>query len=306
MDRSKSIEVDAARAICRIDGVDYPAVGLGTYRLTGPVCKEAVRSAMEAGYRIVDTATYYGNFEGVGEALRGEDRGLFYIISKVWPDKHSPVELRKDLELTLKQLQLDYLDAYLLHWPNSTIPIESTLATMEEFRREKKIRHIGLSNVTVNHLKRALEVGVPISWVQVEMHPYFCDARLLQFCREKFIAVQAWRPLDLGRILEDEMLGEMGAKYGKTACQIALRWIVQHGCVPLPGSQNKKHIRENLEIADFALSGIEMEAIDHRAFAGSRFRLGKERGFGFTDEFDFSYEQCWPHSSYQIGGRTSI
>lgn len=294
---ARSIEVDAALSFCRIDGVEYPAVGLGTYRSTGPACKEAVRSAIESGYRIIDTATFYKNFEGIGEALRGEDRRSFYIVSKVWHDKHSPVELRKDLEFTLNQLGLDYLDAYLLHWPNSSIPIESTLSTMEEFRREKKIRHIGLSNVSVNHLKRALEVGIPISWVQVEMHPYFCDARLLQFCREHSIVIQAWRPLDLGRILEDELLGEIGAKYGKTACQIALRWIVQHGCIPLPGSQNKRHIQENLDIRDFALSGVEMEAINRRAFAGSRFRLEKERGLGFTDEFDFTYEQCWPRSS---------
>ena len=103
---------------------------------------------------------------------------------------------------------------------------------MDALRREKKIRHIGLSNVSVNHLKKALEVGVPITWVQVEMHPYFYDGALLEFCRENGIGVQAWRPLNLGKFGEDELLIEIGKKHGKTVSQVALRWIVQHGCVP--------------------------------------------------------------------------
>ena len=291
---SNPIEVDIKSGLCKIEGMDYPSIGFGTYPLTGKVCAIAVEQAAKAGYRIIDTATYYENFDGIAEALKGQDRRSFYIVSKVWHDMQSPENLRRDLDSTLEQLQTDYLDAYLIHWPNSKISIKGTLTAMEELRRHKKIRHIGLSNVSVNHLKRALEVGVPISWVQVEMHPYFFDAALLDFCQKHSIAIQAWRPLDLGRIGEDKMLIDIGKKYGKTACQVTLRWIVQHGCVPLPGSKNETHIRENLDISDFSLTQDEMQQIDQRALKGTRFRLEEQHGLGFTDEFDFSYDECWP------------
>ncbi len=292
---SNPVEVDIKNGICKIDGIDYPSIGFGTYPLTDNVCTTALGEAVKAGYRIIDTATYYENFDSIAEVLRDQDRSYFYIISKVWHDKQSPEDLCRDLDLTLSQLQTDYLDAYLLHWPNNKISIKDTLTRMEELRQHKKIRHIGLSNVSVNHLKKALEIGVPISWVQVEMHPYFFDADLLDFCREHSITVQAWRPLDLGRMSKDKMLTDIGGKYGKTACQVALRWIVQHGCIPLPGSKNEAHIRENLDIRDFFLSKEEMQKIDQRAVKGTRFRLEEEHGLGFTDEFDFSYEECWPN-----------
>lgn len=292
---SNPIELNIKSGICKIDGIDYPIVGFGTYPLTGKICTTAVEQAIATGYRILDTATYYENFSSIAKALQGQDRRRFYIISKVWHDMVSSEDLERDLDSTLKQLQTDYLDAYLIHWPNSKTSIEETLTAMEELRQHKKIRHIGLSNVSVNHLKKALENGVPITWVQVEMHPYFYDSDLLDFCREHSITVQAWRPLDLGRISKDKFLAEMGEKHGKSACQMALRWIVQHGCVPLPGSKNENHIRENLDIMNFALSKEEIQKINQRALAGTRFRLKEEDGLGFTDEFDFSYEECWPN-----------
>lgn len=186
------IGIDIKSGICRIDEIDYPVIGFGTYPLTGKACTAAVEQAAKIGYRIIDTATYYRNFDGIAKALKDQDRRRFYIISKVWHNMQSPADLRKDLDLTLEQLQTDYLDAYLLHWPNSEIPIEKTLAAMEELRRDKKIRHIGLSNVSVNHLKRALELGIPITWVQIEMHPHFYDPELLKFCQEHSIMVQAY------------------------------------------------------------------------------------------------------------------
>ena len=289
-----SIEIDAEKGSCRIEGTTYPSIGFGTYPMKDNVCTIAVSHAMDYGYRMIDTATFYDNFESIAHALQGRDRGQFYIISKVWHDQQSPIALRCDLEQTLKHLRTDYLDLYLLHWPNSTIPIEETLHAMNLLRKEGKIRHIGLSNVTVNHLKRALEVNVPITWVQSEMHPYFYDRALLDFCQSHDIAIQAWRPLDLGRIKDDPLLVSIGNNHGKTPCQIALRWIVQHGCIPLPSSKNEAHIKENLDSLNFSLSTEEMDQIDHRAAAGKRFRVTEDVGLGFCDEFDLTYQQCWP------------
>lgn len=273
---------------------EYPAIGFGTYRLKQDACFHAVRQAAELGYRVIDTATFYGNFEPIGRALKTFGRQNFYLISKVWPDSQTPEGLKKDLAATLKQLQTDYLDLYLLHWPNSSIPIEATLQTMEELRKQGKIRHIGLSNVTVNHLKRALEVGVPISWVQVEMHPHFYDAELVQFCHAHSIGVQAWAPLGRGHLSEDALLKEIGERYSKTASQVALKWSVQHGCLPLPMSRNREHIAQNMASLDFNLSETDMQRIDENARKGERFRLTATSGLGFTDEFDYTYEQCWP------------
>lgn len=280
--------------ICNIEGVEYPAIGFGTYPLRGETCLQAVTQAAELGLRIIDTATFYENFDPIHSALRQFGRENFYIISKVWPFEQTPEKLRKDFQETLEQLQTSYLDAYLLHWPNSTIAIEDTLQAMEELRVAGKIRHIGLSNVTVNHLKRALEVGVPISWVQVEMHPHFYDAELLEFCDDHNIVVQAWAPLGRGNLSHDALLASIGQKYGKTAAQVALRWIIQHKCLPLPGSKNKDHMQQNLSVLDFNLSPDEMEEIDARAKVGARERVTPEVGVGFTDEFDFAYEECWP------------
>lgn len=288
-----TVEIDSDKNLCRIDQAKYPIVGYGTYPLTGKACTVAVEQAIQVGYRMIDTATYYRNFDGIAKALSGKDRARFYLVSKVWHDEQSPEDLRKNLEANLAEMHIDYLDAYLLHFPNSQIPIEQTLGAMNELRLAKKIHHIGLSNISVNHLKRALEVGVPITWVQIEMHPHFCDFELLDFCHEHSIGVQAWAPLGRGRLSKDPLLDKIGQKYGKNASQVAIRWIIQHNCIPLPGSSNEKHMHENFDIHDFTLTKEDMSAIDKRAKIGKRERF-TNKAFGFVDELDFSYEQCWP------------
>lgn len=278
----------------------YIKLGFGTYPLKGDICFHAVLQAGKLGYRIIDTATFYKNFEPIGQALKILGREKFYIISKVWPTAQTPEKLQEDIEITLNQLQTDHVDAYLLHWPNSKIPIEDTLNTMEKIKKQGMIRHIGFSNFTVNHMKRALECNVPVSWVQVEMHPFFYDAELLKFCQEKSIGVQAWSPLARGGLNQDPLMKQLEQKYRKTAAQIALKWIIQHNCLPLPSSQNENHMRQNLDIGDFILSPEDIQTIDQRAALGKRVRINNDLGLGFTDEFDFNYEQCWPkiHKSH--------
>lgn len=285
-----------ADGFCTIENTQFSIVGFGTSRLQNERCSNALECAMQSGYRIIDTATYYENFEPIGEVLKKYDREKFYIISKVWPTHHTPELIRQDINRTLEQLQLNYIDAYLLHWPNSNVPLEKTLGTLEELRRAHLIRHIGLSNVTVNHLERVFELNVPITWVQVEMHIDFYDAELLKMCHEKSIMVQAWAPLGRGRLVDNALLAELGKKYQKTPAQIALKWIAQHGCIPLVRSENPKHIQENIDIMSFTISAEDMLMLDKKAAAGQRERLLAEEGLGFTDEFDYSYQDCWPKS----------
>jgi diketogulonate reductase-like aldo/keto reductase len=279
---------------CQIDGIKYAAVGFGTFPLKDKTCFTAIEIALECGYQIIDTATYYENFDPISDALKKYERSNFYLISKVWPNSHTCQLLREDLKLTLEKLGTSYLDAYFLHWPNSTISIEETLSTLEDFRVNQLIRHIGMSNVNVNHLKRALELKIPITWVQVEMNPFYYDPELLTFCKNNNIAIQAWGPLGRGRINDDTLLANLGKKYGKTSSQIAIKWIIQNGCIPLPGSKTPKHIKENIEIKDFVLNEEEMQLINERARNGQRERVTLDMGAGFADEFDYSYEECWP------------
>ena len=267
------------RAICQIEGISYPAVGFGTYLLTEEEAFLAVKQAGELGYRIFDTATFYRNFEPVGRALRQMGREKAYVISKVWPDsQHDPL-VKKDLETTLRELRMDRLDAYLIHWPNHTIAIEETLGAMDALRKEGKVRHLGLSNVTVAHLTRVVECGIPFTWVQVEMHPHFCDFALLEWCQARGIAVQAWAPLGRGQMSVDPDLVAIGKKYGKTASQVALKWIVQNGCLPLPCSRNPMHMASNLAVADWLLVEEDMQRIRMRAQQGARTRISLDIEF---------------------------
>ena len=208
----------------------------------------------------------------------------------MWSDKQHYGDVFKDLEFTLNELQTNYIDAYLTHWPNHKIPIEETLLAMRELQDQKKIRHIGLSNVTTRHLKKALLAKVPITWVQIEMHPFFFDRELLLFCKGHSIQIQAWAPLARGLVKEDPLLLRMAKSHKKSPSQIALRWILQHNCLPLPGSKTKQHIEENFDIFDFSLAPSEMDEIDARAILGQRRRYD-------WDEFDFSFEDCWPKSA---------
>ena len=179
---STPIEV-TSEGLCWIEGIKYAAVGFGTFPLKDETCFTAVEIASECGYRIIDTATYYGNFVPISDVVKKHGRNNFYLISKVWPNSHTRQLLQDHLKLTLEKLQTNYLDAYFLHWPNSSVPIEETLSTLEEFRINQLIRHIGMSNVNINHLKRALELKIPITWVQVEMNPFYYDPELLAFCK---------------------------------------------------------------------------------------------------------------------------
>lgn len=273
-----------------IEDRKLPSIGFGTYPLTGNSCYQAVQTAIKTGYQIIDTATFYNNYDAVGKAI-AENRDELYLISKVWTDSQTAEKLEADLKNCLHAMKIDSLDCYLIHWPNSSVPIEETLGQMQALQKQGLVKHLGISNPSKNHLKRAQEVGVSINWVQFEMHPEFCDFDVLAFCHKHTIGLQAWGPLGRGRLAKHSLLEKLGEKYNKTAAQIALRWITQHDCIPLPGSQNPDHIKDNFTIFDFTIDNEDMKKIDKQAANGTR------ETYAGLDEFDFAYEQCWPKRS---------
>ena len=242
--------------------VETPALGLGTWQLTGGACEEVVEAALDLGYRHIDTAEVYGNEEEVGRALASSSlrREDVFLTSKVARDHLRASDVNRACHRSLERLGTDYVDLYLVHWPDRTIPMAETLEALEALKEEGRIRAWGVSNFTPAHLREALQVGVPAT-NQVELHLYFQQPDLQAACNEMGIPLSAYRPLDQGRVAEDPVLTEMGRQHGKTAAQVALRWVLQSGCVALPKASSPERLRENLELFDFELTPQEMDRL---------------------------------------------
>lgn len=248
-------------------GVDadppVPPIGLGTYQLRGGECERVVRRALELGYRHVDTAEGYGNERAIGRALRGVAREEVFLTTKVWRDHLRPADLRRRCAGSLRRLGTDYLDLYLVHWPNGEVPPEAVVEGFERLREEGWIRAWGVSNHTVRQL-RELAPRARVATNQVELHPYFNQRELATACRELGIHLTAYSPLARGAVAGDPVLREIGRARGKTAAQVALRWILQRGHAAIPKASGEAHLRENLDVFDFELSRAELRRIDRR------------------------------------------
>lgn len=242
--------------------VETPVLGLGTWQLTGSACERVVEQALHLGYRHIDTAEAYGNEEAIGNALASSSlrRNELFITSKVAREHLREREVQHACRQSLDRLGTGYLDLYLVHWPNRAIPMAETLRALEDLREEGVIRAWGVSNFTAAHLREALEVGRP-GTNQVELHPYFQQPDLRAACGELGVPLSAYRPLDQGRVAEDPILTEVGRRHEKTAAQVALRWLVQRGCLVLPKASAPERLRENLELFDFELTEEEMARI---------------------------------------------
>lgn len=264
--------------------VEIPAVGLGTWRLTGEQCRQSVRTALDLGYRHVDTAQEYGNERQVGAALRNSDvdRGDIFVTTKLGRGNRGYEDVHRSVEGSLAKLGTDYVDLLLIHWPNLTTPLRSTLAAMNELIDASKVRHIGVSNFDLDRLARARELSEHgILTNQVQYNPYWPQAELLDYCRIHDIALTAYSPLAHGGVLDDPLLSEIGTRYGKTAAQVALRWVVQQpNVLTIPKASSREHLAENIDIFDFELTDKELERIRRpsksRAMAG--FLKGRIRG----------------------------
>jgi len=251
------------------NGVQMPWLGLGVFKAKeGEEVVQAVKAAIRAGYRSIDTASAYRNEEGVGQGVRealqenGLQREDVFITSKVWNSDQGFETTLKSFDDSLKRLGLDYLDLFLVHWPVKG-KYKETYRALEKVYAEGKVRAIGVSNFQIHHLEDLLSDAKVVPAVnQVEFHPYLTQKELLRYCTEKGIQLEAWSPLGQGHLLEHELLKGIASKYGKTVAQIILRWDVQLGVVTIPKSIREARIIENADIFDFELSAEEMQAID--------------------------------------------
>lgn len=247
------------------NGVKMPWVGLGVYKVKeGDEVKSAVRTALEVGYRHVDTAAFYENEEGVGQAIResGIPREQVFVTTKVWNTDQGYETTLKAFDASLKKLGFDYVDLYLVHWPVKG-KYKETYKALEKLYKDGYVRAIGVSNFQIHHLQDVMadcEIKPMVN--QVEYHPRLTQKELQAFCRENGIQLEAWSPLMRGEILTEPTIVEIGKKYGKTPAQVVLRWDLQHGVVTIPKSVTPARIKENADLFDFSLTDEEMERID--------------------------------------------
>ena len=241
-----------------------PKLGFGTWRLSGRDCVDGVADALAAGYRHVDTASMYGNEGEVGRGLRssGVDRSDVFLATKVWPDDLSPDRVRASLERSLRGLATDYVDLFLIHWPNARIPLGATLEAMMALRAESRTREIGVSNFTSTQFREALELA-PVIVNQVEYHVYLDQSTVLEVCREWSVELCAYRPLGKGQVTSDPVIVEIAAAHGATAAQVALAWLIgQERVSAVPKASTPERRRENLGALRLELSADERAAID--------------------------------------------
>lgn len=256
------------------NGVLIPQPGFGTFLTPdGETAVNAVRCAIEQGYRHIDTAAVYGNEVSVGEGIRqgGVPREELFVTSKVWNTERGYETTLRAFDKTLKDLGLDYLDLYLIHWPANTLQFgdaadginQETWRALEKLYNEGMIRAIGLSNFMPHHLEAVLQKAEVMPAVdQIEYHPGFLQQECVDYCKEKGIVVEAWSPLGRGSVLFDELLMGLAEKYGSTVAQLVVRWVMQKGIVPLVKSITPSRIEENYQVFDFQIMDEDMALID--------------------------------------------
>jgi 2,5-diketo-D-gluconate reductase A len=249
------------------NGQSIPQLGFGVFQIEPKDSSEAVSTALQVGYRHIDTAEMYGNEKEVGEAVAksGLDRADVFVTSKLANDAHRPDDARRAFDASLEALGFDYLDLFLIHWPLPTRydgDFVSTWQTLEEFYREGRARSIGVSNFQPHHLRRlheATEITPAVN--QIEVHPFLTQDDVRSFCAEHQIAVEGWSPIGQGAVLDDPAIGSIAERVGKTPAQVVLRWHIQRGDIIFPKSVTPSRINENFEIFDFELSDGDVAEI---------------------------------------------
>lgn len=264
------------------NGVQMPYFGLGVYlSKDGSEVSNAVKVALEHGYRHVDTASIYNNEKGVGQGIRESQvpREAVFVVSKVWNSDQGYDSTLKAFDASLERLEMDYLDLYLIHWPKGDVS-KDTWKALERLYKEKRVRAIGVSNFLKHQLEDLLPTVEIVPMVnQMEFHPYLVQQDLVDYCQQHKIQYEAWSPMMQGNIFDLDILKELASKYQKTVAQIVLRWDLQKGVVTIPKSSKKERIIANANLFDFELNHKDMARLD---------ALDRGQRFGpDPDNFDF-------------------
>lgn len=255
------------------NNVKIPSLGFGTWQTPdGKTAIKTIKAAIESGYTHIDAAAIYGNEKGVGQGINesGIKRDALFVTSKVWNKERGYETTLKAFEKTLQDLQLDYLDLYLIHWPASAHQFKDwkkinsdTWRAMEKMYADGKIKAIGVSNFLEHHLSALLETAKVIPAVnQIEFHPGFMQKDCVLFCKEKNIQIEGWSPLGRGGLFDNALLKTIASKYKKSVAQICIRWAMQHNVIPLPKSTTPQRIKENIEVYDFEILADDMALIN--------------------------------------------
>jgi len=254
--------------VVEANGAKIPALGLGTMTLKGAVCVDAVKAALKLGYRHIDTAERYGNESEVGEGLHagipaaGLKREDVFVTTKVYQDKLAAADFQRSFDESLQKLKLPWVDLLLIHWPNPNVPLAETLGVLCKAKRDGKARHVGVANFTTTLLAEAVKLASePLVTNQIEVHPFLDQSKVLAACRQYGLSVTAYCPISRGKVPGNEVLERIGKAHGKSSSQVALRYLVQQGIVPIPRTANPDHLAANLAVFDFALSEAEMAEI---------------------------------------------
>jgi diketogulonate reductase-like aldo/keto reductase len=254
--------------VVEANGARIPAIGLGTMTLKEQVCIDAIKTALRLGYRHLDTAERYGNEEWVGEGLSqglaasGLKREDVFVTTKVYWDKLAPGDFERSVEESLAKLKLPWVDLLLIHWNNPKVALTDSISALCAAKRKGQTRHIGVANFTTAMLDEAVKLASePLVTNQIEVHPFLDQGKVLAACRKHGVSVTAYCPLARGKVPGNETLERLGKAHGKSASQVALRYLAQQGIIPIPRTANPDHLAADFAVFDFKLGDGEMAEI---------------------------------------------
>ncbi len=246
------------------NGLKIPSIGFGTYKSgNDEETSEIIKNALNLGYKMIDTASFYNNEVGIGKGIKesGVNRDEIFLVTKLWNDDHGYDNTIKAFNKSLENLQVDYIDLYLVHWPNKLNA--ETWKAFEYLYESGKIKAIGVCNFKIDHLEELKKSAKIMPMVnQVEIHPFSIKNELIEYCNDNNIKVVAWSPISRGRVLSNDLMIDLSEKYKKSIVNIVLRWHMQKGIIPIPKSSNIKRVKENIDVFNFEICDEDMKAID--------------------------------------------